>query len=265
MPEGARASGRETWAGRARARRCALGILAAAIAAPAVLGAQTLRGSPESVERMYVFAESHALPFYSTADSIEAATTTGRLVPLGGGSYILGTGVGWPSVTPETRRFVEGLAPAYWRACSTPLVVTSAVRPLDRQPRNANPHSVHPAGIAVDLRRPPRGPCLRWLRDTLTALEVEGAIEATEEHHPAHFHVAVLAAPGDSAIARAVASAPQPGSTRAESAEAMLFARMPHGAPAADADKLRARARLHVRLPAFEVGGFGLHASEPPR
>jgi nucleoid-associated protein YgaU len=44
--------------------------------------------------------------------------------------------------------------------------------------------------MAVDLRRP-HGACLGWLRRTLRSLEARGVIEATEEHYPPHFHVAV--------------------------------------------------------------------------
>jgi LysM repeat protein len=55
---------------------------------------------------------------------------------------------------------------------------------------------VHPTGIAIDLRRPPAGPCQRWLRGALAELEDEGYVEATEERHPVHVHVAVLTAPG---------------------------------------------------------------------
>jgi hypothetical protein len=46
--------------------------------------------------------------------------------------------------------------------------------------------------MAVDLRRP-SGHCLSWMRRELLSLENAGVIEATEEHHPAHFHVAVFA------------------------------------------------------------------------
>jgi len=45
--------------------------------------------------------------------------------------------------------------------------------------------------MAVDLRKPD-GKCLRWLRSTLLELEDTGVIEATEEHNPEHFHVAVF-------------------------------------------------------------------------
>ena len=63
-------------------------------------------------------------------------------------------------------------------------------------PHNANPHSVHPTGIAVDIRRPYPGPCLTWVRGALAQLEARGFVEATEEHHPVHIHLAVLRAPG---------------------------------------------------------------------
>jgi hypothetical protein len=46
--------------------------------------------------------------------------------------------------------------------------------------------------MAVDLHKPTNWRCLTWLRRELLALEGTGVIEATEEHHPAHFHVAVF-------------------------------------------------------------------------
>jgi LysM repeat protein len=45
--------------------------------------------------------------------------------------------------------------------------------------------------MAIDLRKP-EGKCLIWLRRTLLDLESDGVLEATEEHRPAHFHVAVF-------------------------------------------------------------------------
>ena len=55
---------------------------------------------------------------------------------------------------------------------------------------------MHPTGIAIDLRRPPAGPCQTWLRKALAELEQQGYVEATEERHPVHLHVAVLTEPG---------------------------------------------------------------------
>jgi LysM repeat protein len=158
---------------------------------------ESLRGSKASVEKMYDFAQRYRYPFYLTPTNVDAAVAQGRLVALTGDStYELTRGVGFSYATREAKQFVTQFAPQYLYACGSPLTVTSAARPLSRQPHNANPHSVHPTGIAVDIRRPPPGPCLTWVRKALADLESRGLIEATEEHHPIHLHLAVLAAPG---------------------------------------------------------------------
>jgi len=156
-----------------------------------------LRGSKESVQKMYDFAQSHGLPFYLTPTNLKEAVAKGKLVQLTGDStYELTRSVGFSYATPEAKQFVLAFAPRYLAACGAPLTVTSAARPTSRQPRNSNPYSVHPTGIAVDLRRPPAGPCQTWLRNALAELETKGFIEATEERHPVHLHVAVLTEPG---------------------------------------------------------------------
>lgn len=173
--------------------------LVATLSAP--LAAQSLQGSKESVERMYDFAESHHYDFYGTDGAIDGAVARGKLVRLTGDTaYTTTSAVGWSYARPETRQFIEAFAPRYMAACGAPLTVTSAARPLNHQPHNANPHSVHPTGMAFDIRRPPRGPCLTWLRSALSELEAKGLIEATEEHHPVHLHVAVLTQPGRVAV-----------------------------------------------------------------
>jgi hypothetical protein len=156
-----------------------------------------LRGSKESVEKMYRFASGNRMPFYLTPTNIERAIAENRLVPLtGDATYEITRGVGFSYATREARDFVLAFAPQYLAACGAPMTVTSAARPSSRQPRNANKHSVHPTGIAVDLRRPYPGPCLTWVRSALAKLENDGIIEATEERHPAHLHLAVLVPPG---------------------------------------------------------------------
>ena len=156
-----------------------------------------LRGSKESVEKMYDFAQSHGLTFYLTPTNLKEAVAKGKLVQLTGDStYELTRSVGFSYATPEAKQFLVAFAPRYLSACGTPLTVTSAARPISRQPRNSNPYSVHPTGIAIDLRRPPAGACQSWLRNALAELENKGFIEATEERHPVHLHVAVLTEPG---------------------------------------------------------------------
>ena len=160
-----------------------------------------LRGSKESVEKMYEFARSNRLPFYLSPTNVLDAVAQEKLVPLiADATYELTRGVGYSYATPEARQFVEAFAPQYLAACGTPLTVTSAARPVTKQPRNANPHSVHPTGIAVDLRRPGAGPCLTWVRGALAELENKGIIEATEERRPVHLHLAVLVRPGETVV-----------------------------------------------------------------
>jgi hypothetical protein len=156
-----------------------------------------LRGSQESVQKMWDFATTHGLVFYQTPRDIDKAVAEGKLVPLDGdATYELTRSVGFSYATREAKQFVASFAPQYVAACGAPLIVTSAARPTNRQPRNSNPYSVHPTGIAVDLRRPPAGPCQTWLRKALAELEDQGYIEATEERRPVHLHVAVLTEPG---------------------------------------------------------------------
>lgn len=155
-----------------------------------------LRGSRASVERMYEFARQHRYPFYLTPSTLDDAIASGKLVPLiGDENYELGRGVAFSYATLEVREFVTQFARQYVAVCGVPLTVTSAARPMSRQPRNATPRSVHPTGIAVDFRRPFAGPCLTWVRSALAQLEARGYVEATEERHPAHLHLAVLQAP----------------------------------------------------------------------
>ena len=164
---------------------------AAAAAPVASLHAQSLRGSQSSIDRMYHHARAEDLPFYETSAGVRRAVASGRLVKLSSDDAMVLHAVGYPYVRPSTRMFVDRLSSQYMAACGEQLVVTSAVRPATRQPANSAERSVHPTGMAVDLRKPRNAKCLRWLRSTLLDLERENVLEATEEHSPAHFHVAV--------------------------------------------------------------------------
>ena len=155
--------------------------------------AQSLRGSIASVDRMYDHAVNDGLTFYETTNAVHWAAARGELVQLHSDHGYTMRRVAFPYVRPATLTFVERLADDYERVCDEPLVVTSGVRPESRQPSNSSHRSVHPTGMAVDLHKPTTGRCLTWLRRELLALEGTGVIEATEEHHPAHFHVAVFA------------------------------------------------------------------------
>jgi LysM repeat protein len=70
--------------------------------------------------------------------------------------------------------------------------VTSLVRPRNRQPWNSDPLSVHPTGMAVDLRISRVSACRRWLEDALVDLEDRGVVEAARERVVPHYHVVVF-------------------------------------------------------------------------
>jgi hypothetical protein len=170
-----------------------LTVVVVAFSSVSCLGAQTLRGSPASVDLMYSTAQRNDLRFLRTPNELYAAAHAGALEMLAVSNDLDLGAVKYPFVLPNTLRFADSLASAYHAGCGERIVVTSGARPLDEQPRNASPKSVHPTGMAVDFRKPRSPACLRWLRTNLVALERQHIVEATEERRPAHFHVAVLA------------------------------------------------------------------------
>src|SRR4029079_7695397 len=129
--------------------------------------------------------------FYRSGRGVRNAAREGDLVRLSGNDNYRVAGASHAYGLPPTRPFVQRLAGQYRDACGEKLVVTSVTRPRSMRLRNSVTESVHPTGMAVDLRRPSRGRCLRWLRQTLLDVEGEGVIDATEEHYPPHSHVAV--------------------------------------------------------------------------
>jgi len=166
-------------------------IAASLIALPQPGAAQSLRGSHASVSLMYRRAVRGGLDFYETSADVKRAVVRGELVSLPGNAHYRLADIGMPYVRPETKAFVLDLADDYHRACGAPLVITSATRPISRRLANSSELSVHPTGMAVDLRKPV-GRCHSWLRRTLLNAERRGTIDATEERHPPHFHVAVM-------------------------------------------------------------------------
>jgi hypothetical protein len=168
----------------------AAGICAVLAASPA--RSQTLLGSITSVDRQHAVAVQHDYTFLEHGTDVRRFTRLGLLVPIREGVHLQLAGVSYAYARPAVRTFVERLSAQYHAACGEPLVVTSLTRPEVRQPRNASDLSVHPAGMAVDLRYSRSVRCRRWLERTLLSLEERDVIEATRERSPAHYHVAVF-------------------------------------------------------------------------
>lgn len=167
-----------------------LGILV--LMSPAVASAQSLGGSERSVDRAYRAAQAHDFTFIRDGKQVQRFVNGGYLVRVRSGRHHELHGVSFPYARPEVALFIERLSNQYRNACGEKLVVTSLTRPLNRQPRNASEFSVHPTGMAVDLRRSGSRACRSWLERVLISLEKSGVVEATRERYPAHYHVAVF-------------------------------------------------------------------------
>jgi hypothetical protein len=177
-------------------RRGILGAIAIAVltAAPARADLPvSLRGSNEAMMRQHDVALEAGYTFVRTPEQLEELAENGELVRLfGNEDYGFREGVRSMVARPEMEVFIERLSRDYRAACGEKLVVTSLTRPMNRQPRNAHRLSVHPAGIAVDLRVSQNVTCRAWLEDTLMTMEGEGLLDGIRERSPPHYHVALF-------------------------------------------------------------------------
>jgi hypothetical protein len=175
----------------ALAKRTALPVVCLLFGGAAATDAQSLRGSAAKVNHMYSLAVAGDFTFVKTTKGLNAEVRDGGFVKIASNRFVDLDGVTYPYALPKTRDVVYAMAAKYYAGCGERMVVTSAARPENKQPANASRWSVHPTGMAVDLRRP-TGKCLTFMRRELLDLQSQGVIEATEEQHPAHFHIGVI-------------------------------------------------------------------------
>ncbi len=157
--------------------------------------AQGLRGSRTSMDRQNHQAMLHDFTFMRDGKHVSRFVRAGLLVRLRGNRDYVLKDVSYPYARPEVKLFTERLAAQFRAACGEQLVVTSLTRPQTAQPRNASPRSVHPTGMAIDLRRHNKPSCRSWLERILLSLEERGVLEAAAEKHPPHYHVALFPRP----------------------------------------------------------------------
>ncbi len=157
--------------------------------------AQSLRGSTGSLDRQNRVARQHDFTYLRTSSQVRRFVDAGYLVPVRSGEHVRVNRISFPYARPEVALFISRLGRQYHRACGERLVVTSLTRPTTRQPRNASPRSVHPTGMALDLRRSAKRACRRWLEDVLLSLERAGVLDAVRERRPPHYHVALFPKP----------------------------------------------------------------------
>jgi hypothetical protein len=159
---------------------------------PTALSGQSLRGSPASLDRQNRVAHEHDFTYLRNARRVRYFAQKGWLVRIRPNRDLTLHAVSYPYARPEVKVFLSRLAAQYRAACGEKLVVTSLTRPISRQPGNASERSVHPTGMAADLRFSHNRRCRSWLERVLLSLEKARVVEATREHYPAHYHVAVF-------------------------------------------------------------------------
>ncbi len=193
------------------ARIAALGLTVLLCAQPAA--AQTLRGSKTTMVRQNRVAREHDFTFLRNDAHVRKFVALELLVPVRGNADYELASVSYPYARPALKLFIERLGSQYRSACGEKLVVTSLTRPLDEQPRNSSDLSVHPTGMAADLRVSNSAKCRAWLERTLLSLERAGVLDAIRERRPPHYHVALYPNPYIAYVERLTG-----GSTRLASA-----------------------------------------------
>jgi LysM repeat protein len=157
-----------------------------------VVQAQTLTGSRASMQHQHQQAIDHGYTFVKTSRVVTNLVDAGELVKVPSSRHLALHNVSFAYLRPQVKTLLERLGAQYYAACGEQLTVTSMTRPMDRQPANAAADSVHPTGMAFDLRIPQRQNCRAWLERTLLSLEAQGVLDATRERNPPHYHIAVF-------------------------------------------------------------------------
>jgi LysM repeat protein len=162
------------------------------------LDGQSLKGSASALDKQNAQARAHDYTYIRDESQLTTFVQQGYLTAVRAGSNFDLNQVTYPYVRPEVKLFLDRLGPQYRSACGEKLVVTGMVRPLSFQKRipNGSDRSVHPTGMAVDMRSAGLSTaCRRWLENVFLDLEAQGVLEATKERNPAHYHVVVFPQP----------------------------------------------------------------------
>lgn len=155
----------------------------------------SLAGSRASMNYQHSHAVSNGYDYAHTSRDVTGLVRTGQMVRVTANQNFVIHNVSYPYLKPTVKTLLERLSAQYHNACGEKLTVTSMTRPIARQPANAHNHSVHPTGMAFDLRIPSNQRCRSWLERTLLSLEDSNVLDVTRERNPPHYHVAVFPEP----------------------------------------------------------------------
>lgn len=147
-------------------------------------------GCQTTSEQQLQYAKGRQLPLMTTVAQYQERIANGYFVPFEG--PYLHVLADRPYALPSTVAFVTEMSVAYNTAGCGKLVVRDALRLTTERPANGSIHSVHPAGMAVDIRvKYIKRECADWLRSYIRLKEVAGKVDGTHELEPEHLHVVV--------------------------------------------------------------------------
>lgn len=171
-----------------------MGIKTLIVLIPLLMGsyaeAQSLKGSKASMDKQNQERQEHNYTRVYSKVGVKKMVQQGHFKPLGKNKNYSLSGVSHPYARSEVKLFVERFSSQHKSSCGKKLVVTSATR--THNPSNGSKRSVHPAGMAVDLRITKSKACRAFIESTLLFLEKKGVVEATREKYKPHYHVAVF-------------------------------------------------------------------------
>jgi Family of unknown function (DUF5715) len=148
-------------------------------------------GELSTSERQLAYAVARGIQLMHTEADYQNAVRSGQLVRLNHPN--LEVGARRPYALPTTVRFISEVAEQFVTAGCGRLRINDAVRLTSERPQNGSPDSVHPAGMALDLRVINLSEqCYAVLFELLHAAERDRRADVTREWAPEHFHVVVI-------------------------------------------------------------------------
>ncbi len=152
----------------------------------------SLKGSKFAIKQAYNEAKRHNFSFLESENRLQWFVRQNLLVELVSevNYVVVPMKLGRPYVRPAVRIFTQQSSRNLFAECGERLFITSALRFTTRQPKNSVPNSVHPTGMALDIKAPSKK-CREGFEAELLYLETKGLIQATKERWPVHYHVVV--------------------------------------------------------------------------
>lgn len=148
-------------------------------------------GELTTSERQFEYAKAHEIPFMDSEVEYQRNVRSGYFVLLSHPDITISARRKY--VLPQTANFIYRVAHQFRKAGCNRLHINGAGRLTTERPKNGSVHSVHPVGMALDLKVINLSKnCHTILWNILHEYEAGQEADSTRELHPEHFHVVVI-------------------------------------------------------------------------